>query len=87
MQEAAHVGAALGIELPVSIERRLDAGLAVGSHKTSMLQDLEAGKPLELDCLTGAMLEISAKIDIELPHIKSVHACAKLTDTLRRNLG
>ena len=52
----------LGIELPVSLDRRLEAGLAVGDHKTSMLQDLEAGKPLELDCLTGAVIELAGRL-------------------------
>jgi 2-dehydropantoate 2-reductase len=77
MEEVAAVGAALGIDLPVSIERRLEAGLAVGDHRTSMLQDLEAGKPLELDCMTGAVIEIARKLDIPVPHTETVHACAK----------
>jgi 2-dehydropantoate 2-reductase len=85
MEEVDAVGAALGIELPVSVERRLEAGLAVGDHKTSMLQDIEAGKPLELDCLTGAVLEIGSKLGLDLPHVESVHACAKLSDSLRRS--
>ncbi len=59
MEECAAVAAALGVELPVSIDRRLEAALAVGDHKTSMLQDFEAGKPLELDCMTGAVVEIA----------------------------
>jgi 2-dehydropantoate 2-reductase len=84
MEEVNAVGAALGIELPVSVERRLEAGLAVGDHKTSMLQDIEAGKPLELDCLTGAVLEIGSKLGLDLPHVESVHACAQLSDSLRR---
>ena len=52
-------GGRLGIRFPVSLERRLEAGLAVGDHKTSMLQDLEAGKRLELDCMTGAVVELA----------------------------
>jgi len=77
MDEVAAVGAALGIDLPVSIERRLEAGLGVGDHKTSMLQDLEAGKPLELDCMTGAVIEIARKLDVPVPHTETVHACVK----------
>ena len=68
LEECAAVAARLGIELPVSLERRLEAGIAVGDHKTSMLQDLEAGKPLELDCLTGAVIELAAKLDVPAPH-------------------
>jgi 2-dehydropantoate 2-reductase len=83
MEEVTTVGAALGIELPVSIERRLEAGMKVGDHKTSMLQDLEAGKPLELDCLSGAVLEIAAGLGVPCPHVEAVHACARLVDRLR----
>ena len=74
---------ALGVELPVSLERRLEAGLAVGDHKTSMLQDLEAGKPLELDCMTGAVIELAGRLGIAVPHTATVHACARLLEQLR----
>jgi 2-dehydropantoate 2-reductase len=84
MEEVAAVGSALGIELPVSIERRLEAGLAVGDHKSSMLQDLEAGKPLELDCMTGAVIEIAARLGIPVPHVETLHACAKLLGRRRQ---
>ena len=77
----------LGIELPVSLERRLEAGIAVGDHKTSMLQDLEAGKPLELGCMTGAVIELAARLDVAVPHTRAVHACAKLLDARRRLAG
>ena len=52
----------------------------VGDHKTSMLQDLEAGKPLELDCMTGAVIEIAGKLGVRVPHVEAVHACADLLD-------
>jgi 2-dehydropantoate 2-reductase len=45
-----------------------------------MLQDLEAGKPLELDCITGAVIEIADRLAIPVPHTRTVHACAKLLD-------
>ncbi len=86
MEEATAVGEALGISLPVSLDRRLEAGLGVGGHKTSMLQDLEAGKPLELDCMTGAVLEIAGRLGIAVPHVETVHACAKLLDRLRQRV-
>ena len=85
LEETAAVGAALGIELPVSLERRLEAGIGVGDHKTSMLQDLEAGKPLELDCMTGAVLEIANRLGVAAPHVEAVHAATKLLDRLRRS--
>ena len=84
LEECTAVAAALGIELPVSLERRLEAGFEVGDHKTSMLQDLEAGKPLELDCMTGAVIELAGKLGLDVPHTETVHACAKLLDRLNR---
>jgi 2-dehydropantoate 2-reductase len=81
--ECAEVAARLGIEFPVSQERRLEAGFEVGEHKTSMLQDLEAGKPLEIDCLTGAVLELAGMLDVPMPHTGAVHACVKLLDAMR----
>jgi 2-dehydropantoate 2-reductase len=80
LEECAEVAATLGVELPVSLERRLEAGFAVGDHKTSMLQDLEAGKQLELDCMSGAVIELADKLGLATPHTRAVHACAKLLD-------
>ncbi|HEY1918930.1 MAG TPA: 2-dehydropantoate 2-reductase [Streptosporangiaceae bacterium] len=82
--ECAEVAGRLGITFPVTMERRLEAGLAVGDHKTSMLQDVAAGKQLELDCMTGAVVELAGRFGIEVPHVRTVHACAKLLDQLRR---
>jgi 2-dehydropantoate 2-reductase len=82
--ECAAVAGRLGVTFPVSLERRLAAGIAVGDHKTSMLQDLEAGKPLELDCMTGAVAELAGLLGIEVPHIAAVHACAGLLGRLSR---
>jgi 2-dehydropantoate 2-reductase len=82
--ECAAVAGRLGISFPVSLERRLEAGMAVGDHKTSMLQDLEAGKQLELDCMTGAVVELAGRLGIDVPHVQTVHACAKLLDLLSR---
>jgi 2-dehydropantoate 2-reductase len=80
--ECAAVAARLGITFPVSLDRRLEAGIAVGDHKTSMLQDLEAGKRLELDCMTGAVAELADRLGVDVPHVRTVHACAKLLDRL-----
>jgi ketopantoate reductase len=49
-----------------------------------MLQDLEAGKPLELDCITGAVIELAGILDFAVPHTTAIHACARLLDQLRR---
>jgi 2-dehydropantoate 2-reductase len=84
--ECAAVAAPLKITFPVSLDRRLEAGLAVGDHKTSMLQDLEAGKRLELDCMTGAVVELAEYLDVDVPHVRTVHACAKLLGLRRIGL-
>jgi 2-dehydropantoate 2-reductase len=84
LEECAAVASALGADLPVSLERRLEAGMAVGDHKTSMLQDLEAGKQLELDCMSGAVIELADRLGIATPHTRAVHACAKLLDLQMR---
>jgi 2-dehydropantoate 2-reductase len=81
--ETATVAARLGITFPVSLDRRLAAGLAVGDHKTSMLQDLEAGKRLEFECMTGAIVELAGHLGVDVPHTSTVHACVKLLDRLR----
>jgi 2-dehydropantoate 2-reductase len=86
MEEVTAVGEALGIELPVSIDRRLEGALAVGAHKTSMLHDLEAGKPLELDCMTGAVIEIAGRLGVAAPHVEAVHACTELLGRRRGRL-
>jgi 2-dehydropantoate 2-reductase len=82
--ECAQVAGRLGIRFPVSLDRRLEAGLAVGDHKTSMLQDLQAGKRLELDCMTGAVAELAGRLGVDVPNVRAIHACAKLLDQLRR---
>lgn len=79
-REIAEVAAALDVKLTVSLERRLEAGIAVGDHKTSMLQDLEAGKRLEFACMTGAILEIARRLDIDVPRVETLNACIELLD-------
>jgi 2-dehydropantoate 2-reductase len=80
--ECAAVAGQLGISFPVPLERRLAAGLQVGGHKTSTLQDLEAGKELEIDCMTGAVVELADLVGVAVPHVRTVHACAKLLGRL-----
>jgi len=83
MEEVAAVGAALGITLPVSIERRLQGALKVGDHRTSMLHDLEAGKPLEIECMTGAVLEIAGRVGVPAPHTAALDGLIRLRTVLR----
>jgi len=80
--ECANVAGRLGISFPVSLDRRLEAGLAVGDHKTSMLQDLQAGKRLEIGCMTGAVVELADRLGIDVPHVRTIHACVQLLDQL-----
>ncbi len=65
--EAREVGLRLGIKFPTEIDRRIAAAEAVGPHKTSMLQDFERGRPLELDALLGAVVEIARLFEVATP--------------------
>ena len=83
MRETSAVANALGITIPVSIEKRINGARRVGAHKTSMLQDLEQGRPLELDALTGAVVEIAALVGVPTPVTAQVYA---LTGLLQRSV-
>ena len=83
MAETEAVAAKLGIELPVSIDQRMAGAEKVGAHKTSMLQDLEAGRPLELEPIVGATVELGERLDVRMPATRAVYACAKLLDEKR----
>ncbi len=61
MQEVEAVSLKLGMELPVSIDQRMAGAEKVGEHKTSMLQDLEAGRPIELEALVGSVVELGRR--------------------------
>jgi 2-dehydropantoate 2-reductase len=78
MREAEAVADELGLDLPISIEQRMAGAEKVGEHKTSMLQDLEAGRPLELEAVVGAVVELGERLRIPMPHTGTVYACAKL---------
>jgi 2-dehydropantoate 2-reductase len=80
MREADSVAQKLGIELGVSVEQRLAGAEKVGHHKTSMLQDIEAGKPTELEAIVGAVVELGEKLGVDLPNTKSVYERVKLLE-------
>jgi len=82
MLEVESVSRKLGLELPVSIEQRMAGAEKVGEHKTSMLQDIEAGRPMELEALVGSVVELGERLGLALPHTRMVYSCAKL---LNRN--
>ena len=83
MEESAAVAESLGIEFRVSIDRRLEGALSVGDHKTSMLVDWEAGKSLELECMTGAIIEIAELVSVPVPTVRTLHALTKAVAELR----
>jgi 2-dehydropantoate 2-reductase len=84
MEEVATVARAVGAEVPLSIEKRMDGAAATGEHKTSMLQDLEAGRPLEVDALLGAVVELAGGAAIPVPSLLVVYSLTKLLDEARR---
>ena len=78
MAEAEAVARKLGMELPISIEQRMAGAEKVGEHKTSMLQDVEAGRPLELEAVVGAVVELGERLGLPMPATRAVYACTKL---------
>jgi 2-dehydropantoate 2-reductase len=84
MAETTAVAGRLGVEIPISIEQRMAGAEKVGAHKTSMLQDLEAGRPLELDAIAGAVVELGDRLGVPMPATRAVYACAKMLDEKRR---
>ena len=82
MVEAAAVAGRLGATLEIGVEQRLEAAVRIRGHKPSMLADVEQGRPLELEPLVGAVLEIGALVGVQLPRLRALYACAKLFDTI-----
>ena len=78
MEEARQVAEKLGIRFRVTLERRIEGAEKVGKHKTSMLQDVQAGKPLELDGMLGAVIELADLTRTPVPALRAIHACASL---------
>jgi 2-dehydropantoate 2-reductase len=78
MSEAQSIANKLGITFRVPIEKRIAGAERVGHHKTSMLQDVEAGRKLEIDALLGSVVELARLTDTPTPHMDTVHALAKL---------
>ncbi len=77
MAEAETIANKLGIKFPIDVERRIKGAQAVGAHKTSMLQDLELGRPMEIDALVGAVQELGQLTEVATPTIDTVLALTK----------
>lgn len=77
MLEAQTIGEKLGVRFKVDAERRIDGAAAVGAHRTSMLQDLDKGRPMEIDALVSAVQEMGRLVDIPTPTIDVVLALVR----------
>jgi 2-dehydropantoate 2-reductase len=82
MREAQTVANKLGITFRHTIEKRIDGAAKVGKHKTSMLQDVEAGRALEVAATVAAVVELARLTDTPTPHIDAVYACTELLDRM-----
>jgi 2-dehydropantoate 2-reductase len=78
MLEVEAVSHKLGMELPVSIDQRIAGAEKVGEHKTSMLQDLEAGRPMELEALVGAVMELGERVGLPMTCTRIIYNCTRL---------
>jgi 2-dehydropantoate 2-reductase len=84
MRETQAVAEKLGISFRVTIDQRIEGAARVGRHKTSMLQDVEAGRALEVDALVGSVVEMGEIAGVDTPTIRAVYQATKLLDrTLR----
>ncbi|KPJ79339.1 MAG: 2-dehydropantoate 2-reductase [Gemmatimonas sp. SG8_23] len=77
MLEAEAIGEKLGVRFPVDVDRRIDGAAAVGAHRTSMLQDLELGRPMEIDALVSAVQEMGRLVEVPTPTIDVVLALVR----------
>ena len=83
MTEAEQVAERLGVKFPMDLDKRIEGGTAVGAHKTSMLQDFELGRPLELDALVASVAEIGRLVGVPTPTLDAVLALVRLKVALR----
>ncbi len=88
MREAQTVAEKIGVRFRISIDKRIAGAEAVGEHKTSMLQDVERGRALELDALLGSVVELARITETPTPSIDAIYACASLlASTLAEQRG
>ncbi len=88
MAEAQTIAGKLGVSFKISIDKRIAGAERVGAHKTSMLQDIEQGRPIELEAVVGAVVELGQLTGTPTPAIGAVYACAALlANTLSKHKG
>ena len=80
MTEAQTVGERLGAHFRIPMEKRIAGAESVGKHKTSMLQDVEAGKPMEIESMLGAVIELAEVTGVQTPTLRAIYACVSLLD-------
>jgi 2-dehydropantoate 2-reductase len=73
----------LGVRFVIGVDKRLAGGAEVGAHKTSMLQDMEKGRPLEIEALLGAVVEMSQWVGVDMPISRSVLALVRQRAAMR----
>ncbi|MEM6886663.1 MAG: 2-dehydropantoate 2-reductase [Pseudomonadota bacterium] len=78
MLEAQEIAEKLGVKFPINVEKRIDGGAAVGAHRTSMWQDLDAGRPMEIDALVGSVQELGRLTETQTPTIDTILALIAL---------
>ncbi len=81
MLEGAAIAEALGVRFAIDVEKRIDGAAEVGAHKTSMLQDLERGRPIEIEALLGAVVEMAGWVGLPSP------TCAAVLALVRQRAG
>ena len=77
MVEAQQVGERLGVRFGIDVDKRIAGAAEVGAHKTSMLQDLERGRPMEIDALLGVVVELAELVEVEVPTCSTVLALVR----------
>ncbi|HYX16524.1 MAG TPA: 2-dehydropantoate 2-reductase [Nostoc sp.] len=83
MTETQAIAENLGIKFGITLEQRINGAENVGAHKTSMLQDIEAGRPTEIDAIVSAVAELGKLTQISTPHIDAIYASVKLLEATK----
>ena len=85
MTEVVEVVSKLGINLPISVDQRIEGAAGVGSHETSMLQDLQFGRQMEINSIIGAVVEMSKLVGVDMPYTRTIYACVSLLNDSVKN--